>query len=203
MTFAVQIDRKANRRIRRKLNKVASNLERAHAMAANRAATSTVSTFAKTTIKTFAVKASKLKEWSRSRRGFKGTKIIRAKPRRSGAAILVSGSHIPLYAMGKPVQTKPFHPKRKNRPKHKTIGGTKVTVYKGKRELFPGAFISKMSSSHKGVFRSRGENRLPIDELFGPSVMNLWIKRENTLYMHAINRMKVELARQIQFYRNR
>lgn len=203
MTLAIQIDRKATRLIRRKLNKVASNLDRAQARAENLTATSAVSFFSKSTRKTVNVKASKLKAWGDR---FKGTKIIRAKPGRqgrfgsvssSGAAILVGGGHIPLYEMGAPAETN-----RAKKGKGK-VGGTKVTVIKGRRILYEDAFIQTMASGHTGVFRRRGKTRLKIDELFGPSVLTLWEKRSSNIDRHILKTLKAKLIQQLQFYKSR
>ena len=41
---------------------------------------------------------------------------------------------------------------------------------KAGRKMIKSAFIQTMASGHRGVFRRRGKSRLPIVELFGPSV---------------------------------
>ena len=41
---------------------------------------------------------------------------------------------------------------------------------KGKREKIEHAFIQTLSSGHEGVFKRKGEGRLPIVQLFGPSL---------------------------------
>jgi hypothetical protein len=48
------------------------------------------------------------------------------------------------------------------------IGGAAKTI--------PNAFIATMSSSHQGVFRRIGKRRLPILELFGPSLGHVFNK---------------------------
>jgi hypothetical protein len=45
-------------------------------------------------------------------------------------------------------------------------GGVMVEVNVGKRQLVRSAFVARMASGHVGVFRRRGEARLPIDEAF-------------------------------------
>lgn len=42
--------------------------------------------------------------------------------------------------------------------------------------MYPGAFIATMASGHVGVFKRRGQTRLPIVELFGPSVPKVFEK---------------------------
>ena len=52
-------------------------------------------------------------------------------------------------------------------PHRQTKKGVSVEVNRGKRTLVAGSFVATMKSGHKGVFRRRGEARLPIDELRG------------------------------------
>lgn len=40
----------------------------------------------------------------------------------------------------------------------------------------PSAFIATMSNSHRGIFKRRGRKRLPIKELFGPSLGHVFLK---------------------------
>lgn len=51
----------------------------------------------------------------------------------------------------------------------------------GQRDLVPHAFIETLGSGHKGVFKRKGKEgqlvpRLPIQELFGPSITSLFDK---------------------------
>ena len=66
-------------------------------------------------------------------------------------AVNVSGEPVPLVAY----------------PARQTRKGVTVEVNRGKRTLIPGAFIATMKSGHVGVFKRRGPERLPIDELRG------------------------------------
>jgi hypothetical protein len=52
--------------------------------------------------------------------------------------------------------------------------GITVTVKKKKRRIIKGGFIATMPSGHENVFLRRGESRLPIRSLFGPSVVQLF-----------------------------
>lgn len=65
--------------------------------------------------------------------------------------INVSGEPVPLVAY----------------PHRKTSRGITVEVNKGKRTLLPGAFGATLASSHAGIFRRVGDDRLPIRELRG------------------------------------
>lgn len=66
-------------------------------------------------------------------------------------AIDVSGEAVPLVAY----------------PHRQTKKGVSVEVNRGKRTLVKGSFKATMKSGHKGVYRRRGTQRLPIDELRG------------------------------------
>lgn len=66
-------------------------------------------------------------------------------------AVDVSGEPVPLVAY----------------PHRQTKKGVSVEVNRGKRTLVKGSFVASMKSGHEGVFRRRGEARLPIRELLG------------------------------------
>lgn len=51
-------------------------------------------------------------------------------------------------------------------PHRQTKRGVMVSVNVGARKLVKSAFVARMRSGHVGVFRRRGEKRLPIDEGF-------------------------------------
>lgn len=46
----------------------------------------------------------------------------------------------------------------------------------GGRGTIPNAFLATMASGHQGVFARSGKSRLPIKELFGPSLGHVFIK---------------------------
>lgn len=189
--FTFSIDKIAQKAIRGKLKSAAKNLSRAQASAANRTATSTVAFFSKTTRKEVNVKAARLK---------KGTVIKRATPQSPTSNIFVSGEHIRLIEMGASKTKR---------------GPVKVRVYKTSgRKVLKSAFMATMSSGHRGVFRRTSKQHMSarkgrtkhseaIDEQFGPSIMNLWKRRDVAITRHALNTLQKELKRQIQFYRNR
>ncbi len=66
-------------------------------------------------------------------------------------AVDVSGDPVPLVAY----------------PHRQTAKGVSVEVNRGKRTLVKGSFVASMKSGKVGVFRRRGKERLPIDELRG------------------------------------
>jgi hypothetical protein len=70
----------------------------------------------------------------------------------------VSGEPIPVIAF----------------PTRQTKRGVVAQINTGRRTLIKGAFIAVMRSGHKGVFRRRGDRRLPIDEAFTTRVSDVF-----------------------------
>lgn len=96
----------------------------------------------------------------RARKRISSKYITRAmKLRRSGGsdpsamswALELSGDPVPLIAY----------------PHRQTKKGVSVEVNRGKRTVVRGSFVATMVSGHEGVFRRRGPQRLPIQELLG------------------------------------
>lgn len=58
-------------------------------------------------------------------------------------------------------------------PVRQTARGVVVNVNKGKSVLLKSAFLATMRSGHRGVFTRRGPARLPIDEAFTSTVLNV------------------------------
>ncbi len=81
--------------------------------------------------------------------------LRKANYRRMYATIHISGGRIPLIRWGAR-QLKRGVSYRINRS--------------GGRKKISGAFIATMDSGHQGVYKRRGKARLPIDELHGPSI---------------------------------
>lgn len=65
------------------------------------------------------------------------------------------------------------------------------------RNLIPGAFVGRMLSGHIGVFKRLAKARLPIAELFGPSVAHVFGKRKIIKAMEKVvdERLPRELSR--------
>jgi len=179
-SIALKIDRAVTKRIRKRLTSVATNIERETARALNRAATSTRAFYSKEVRKQVNVKAAVLK---------RGVKIRRANAKNQVAALDVSGQHVPLIAMGA----------------RQTKRGVTVKRYKaGRRILLKGAFITTMpKTGHVGVFRRKGAPRLPIQEQFGPSLINLWVTRDTPISLHAVTTLQKEMNARILRLRNR
>lgn len=68
------------------------------------------------------------------------------------------------------------------------------------RQLIPSAFIATTKSGHRGVFKRSGKKRLPIQELFGPSIPRVFIQEriERQIDRDARGEWIKELARQIE-----
>ena len=178
--LSFSIDRVASKAIRKKLNSVASGIEKATARALNRTTTSTVAFFSKETRKQVNVNAAALK---------KGVRIQKARPKNQIGVMNVTGAHVPLTAMGA----------------RQTKRGVTVRKYKtGGRILLKSAFIQTMpKSGHVGVFRRVNKSRLPIQEQYGPSLIALWVKRDAPISLHAVTTLQKEMNRQILYLRNK
>ncbi len=93
----------------------------------------------------------------------KAIKLIRAsaKAGRLVATLVPSGKHLPLI----------------NFKARQTKQGVSHSGW-GRRQLAKGAFIVKMPGGHKGVFRRTRDSRLPIKELYGPSLPTEFVKQK-------------------------
>jgi hypothetical protein len=70
----------------------------------------------------------------------------------------VSGEPVPLSEFPHKVVPRPDGRRRG--------GGVMVQVNVGRRQLVRSAFVARLKSGHVGIFRRRGDPRLPIDEAF-------------------------------------
>ena len=94
--------------------------------------------------------------------GFKKTiKHIRARVRKLVTSLDVSGRPLPLIRFGA----------------RKTKKGVSAAPW-GKRRIHKGAFIAKMPSGHRGVFKRTSKERLPIKELWGPSIPKAFLHQD-------------------------
>ena len=73
-----------------------------------------------------------------------------------------------IYAFGRPIPLIAFRARGPYPSRGKGAGVT-VTLPHG-RALYRRAFIAQMKSGHRGVFMRQGRARLPIKQLFGPSI---------------------------------
>lgn len=99
----------------------------------------------------------------------RGMALQRATRSKLSATLTVTGRRIPLIAF----KAKGPEPSR---------GRGRVTYRIGSRArtTVAGAFITTMRSGHRGVFRRRGIPRLPILELFGPSLPRVFTQAKIT-----------------------
>ena len=79
--------------------------------------------------------------------------VFKANPGHLSAIIRASKKAFPLYVFSA----------------RQTSKGVSANAW-GKRKLYRKAFITKLKTGHVGVFKRVTKNRLPIDELWGPSV---------------------------------
>ncbi|OLN21405.1 hypothetical protein BTO30_14895 [Domibacillus antri] len=118
-------------------------------------------------------------------------RIHRASMGDFGASVVSKGSVIPLIKFR--VNPKAPNPKRK-RP-------ITARVKKGGGGPIPGAFVAQMRSGYIGVFSRVGKPRLPIEQLYGPSIpqmlgsdtVSAWV--ENKAYDTLQKRLDHEISR--------
>lgn len=120
----------------------------------------------------YTIKAKDLKKRGTSNRN--GLSVVKAKRGRDYAMVMSTGHALPLINFRVTPRT-PEADRRRKRGK-----GVKATVVKGKPYRIPHAFVAQMPSGHTGVFARKGKGRLPIRELFGPSIPQMFAER-NTL----------------------
>lgn len=85
----------------------------------------------------------------------RNVKLKKANYSTQTATIKITGKRIPLIRFG---------------AKQTKKGVTYKIKKSGGRKKITGAFVEAMSSGHRGAFRRKGKSRLPIVELFGPSI---------------------------------
>jgi hypothetical protein len=96
-----------------------------------------------------------------------------------------------LVARGRAIPMIKFRPRASRR-------GVSIRIA-GKTEVYRHAFIATVRHGHVGVFERKGRERLPIRELYGPSITGM-LKRSDVLpkLLETISdRLLVNLARQI------
>ena len=116
-------------------------------------------------------------------------RLVKASRNRLIGVLKATGKPTPLIALKNPKQFKK---------------GVKVT-FGGKRQLMKGAFIATMPSGREGVFRRESKSRLPIRELFGPSVPAWFATREVNKAMEdtAAEKWPSNFARDLDFFLSR
>lgn len=80
-----------------------------------------------------------------------------------------------IEARGKRIPIIELNPKPRTVSKRRR--GVPGVTWGAKNRLIAGSFIAKLVSGHTGVFKRRGKERLPIDELKGPSAAKVFSNR--------------------------
>lgn len=72
----------------------------------------------------------------------------------------------------------------------------------GRRALIPGAFIARLFSGAAGVAKRRGNRRLPIAELFGPSIPLVFVhpKAQAAVRETILKRIPIEMEAAARFF---
>ena len=120
----------------------------------------------------YAIKAKDLRK--RGTHNRRGLSIIRARRGRDMAIILSTGTALPLINF----RVSPKTPEKDLSRKHRK--GIRYRVVKAKQVRVRKAFVARMRSGHIGVFERTSNKRLPIRELFGPSIPQMF-REQNTL----------------------
>lgn len=117
-------------------------------------------------------------------------KVQEAKPvaHRLAAIISVTGKRIPLIDFGA----------RGPEPSRGRGRGVTARLPTGKGR-YPNAFIERMKSGHRGVFQRRGKGRLPIYELFGPSLPRVFTKHVREGLRRGQEALQKNLAHELRF----
>lgn len=153
MGFKLSIPAKV---LEKELREDAKKLKKAGVRALNKTATQSRNFAQRETRKVINIKASKIK---------KAYAVVRAKINQPEphAEINVRYTTLPVIEYNGVRQTRK---------------GVSVKMRKDKgRKLFKGAFIQKMPSGHRGVFRRKSKRRLPIRQLRGPSVHSVFVEK--------------------------
>ena len=112
----------------------------------------------------------------------RGLKQIRATYRNWRSAVLGKYYAVPLISM--------WARQTKKGVTYRKIGAKN-------RILIRHAFIAKMQSGHKGVFKRRLKSRLPIDELYGPSLTHQWFESNRDKVKAIIDESRSKLAQSV------
>lgn len=86
------------------------------------------------------------------------------------------------------------------RGKEPSRGRGRGVSYRGKggRARHPHAFITTMPGGHRGVFARKGPGRLPIKELYGPSIGRVFEEHRAEIMKRGEEVVMAEMDRQIQ-----
>jgi hypothetical protein len=97
-----------------------------------------------------------------------------------------------IRASGSPIALSKFHVTPSRPPAKRRANPIIVRVVRGGGGPIKGAFVAKMQSGHIGVFRRVGKTRLPITELYGPSVPQMLGHESVTEYIEEKAKERLE-----------
>jgi hypothetical protein len=123
------------------------------------------------------------------RRNLSLSKASAAKPEARLTALSSKKERVPIYEIA---------PKPRSVTRRRPPGGV---TYGPQSKLIPGSFIARMQSGHIGVFQRIRDKRLPVRELFGPSVALVFSRRKIRSKIQEFLKEKVpqEIARALKF----
>lgn len=150
-----RIDVKASlRAAMRRLDELGGNSTKALVRGLNKALTSERAVFAREVAKDVGAKVSAVKDELKPRNATPKLTIARLKARGFRLGLIDLKARGPEPSRG--------------------AGGGVTAVVQGARKRYPHAFITTMRSGHRGVFQRAARGRLPIHELFGPSIARVF-----------------------------
>ena len=171
------------RGIERELRELGASGPLIMARALNRAGTSGRAAMVKVISRDTGIKSKNIRDEIRIDKANRTRPVIRLE---------IRGRRIPLIAF----QAKGPEPSR---------GKGRGVSYRGPhgRGRIPNAFIATMPSGHRGIFKRRAKRRLPIRELFGPSLPHVFEKYIPTFRKVASESLEKNLRSEISFARTR
>lgn len=119
-------------------------------------------------------------------------RVIRATAQSQAARVIARGRAVPL------IEFKARGPE----PSRGRGAGVSYAM-QGQRRRIPDAFIATMPTGHRGVFRRRAAGRLPIRQLYGPSIAKVFgtlapvgaARRREQLLKNVEHELAFELSR--------
>lgn len=118
----------------------------------------------------------------------KALQEAKANRNKLAASITATGKPLPLIMFGA----------------RQAASGTSAKAW-NKRKLYKGTFIATMKSGHKGVFKRSSKKRLPVKELYGPSIPQTMASGaiDSAMKRHAGNAWPKNWKHELEFYLGR
>jgi Prophage minor tail protein Z (GPZ) len=99
-----------------------------------------------------------------------GLRVAAVKPRIFADHVAVGDYEVAIHSSRKPIPLIEF-------PTTQTASGVSTRAW-GKQQVIAHAFIATMKSGHRGAFRRMTKSRLPIKELWGPTIYGTFKTKE-------------------------